>query len=138
MMWDLLFNIQYVIITTILSSYNDEAHRKNKFFHNRNILQIKLYVNDFTIVCPIGNKSKHNKLCGMDFSLDNIPPKYRSRMYTVQLLQLVKSIDLKKFTLHVVMQKIIMDLMIGKWRHQNSCWKFCWSVSWHCHCCYCW
>lgn len=75
-------------------------------------LQIQLYFDDFTIVNPLGNKTKRHKLGAFYFVLGNLPPQCRSKLHVIQLLILCRSIDLKTFGYGTLLRPLIQDLKV--------------------------
>ncbi|KAJ8048999.1 hypothetical protein HOLleu_01533 [Holothuria leucospilota] len=61
-------------------------------------LQIQLYCDDFN-VNPLGNKVRTYKIGAFYFTLGNLHPCYRSKLYVMQLLCLCRSEVVKKFGL---------------------------------------
>ena len=51
-----------------------------------------------------------NSIGSFCFTLGNFPPKYRSRVASIQLLVLVKSIHVTKYGMDAVMEPFISDL----------------------------
>lgn len=73
-------------------------------------LQIQLYYDDFNVVNPLGNKVKTYKMAAFYYTLGNIHPCYRSKLYVTQLLCLCRSEVVKKFGLCAILQSAITDL----------------------------
>ena len=72
--------------------------QNHDFFRcNPNALLFSLYVDDFEIANPIGTHRTVHKLTVFYYQLLNIPPIFRSKLSTIQLLAIAKSVDLKKY-----------------------------------------
>jgi hypothetical protein len=95
----------------IKSYFDGSAYQKNDFL-SHNTIQIKLYIDDFQIVSPIGNKAKQYKMCALYWKLGNLPARFQSKLYTIQLLTLTKTITVKKFGLDKILQQPLEDLKI--------------------------
>lgn len=81
----------------LISDFRDgSAHKSNKFLQEQNTIHIKLYIDDFTIINPLSNKAKVHKICGIYWTIGNIPNRFTSKLYTIQLLALTKSFNIKK------------------------------------------
>lgn len=70
-----------------------------------------LYIDDFQIVSPLGNKTKKHKITAIYWSLGNIPHQFRSKLYTIQLLCLTRTSNIKKHC-HQIFKNIIMDIKV--------------------------
>ena len=71
--------------------------KKNPLFSvDKHALQLKIYLDDFQIVNPLGTYTAGHKICGIYFSICNIPYNLQSKLYTIQLLMLCKSDIIKK------------------------------------------
>ena len=77
-----------------------------------NTVQIKLYVDDFQVINPFGNKTRKHKICAFYWALGNLPSKFRSKQYTIQLLALPQSINIKKFGFEKVLQNALVDIVL--------------------------
>ncbi len=61
-------------------------HTYPLFSKDPNDLAIVLNYDDMEIVNPLGSHVKKNKLAMFYFSLTNIPPQFRSKLATIQLV----------------------------------------------------
>ena len=95
---------------TVNSFLSGSYAKNNNFFKMKNALQIELYVDDYQIVNPLGNKTKKHKICAFYFSIGNIPVKFRSRLYTLQLLLLTKSRNVRKYGMASVLRSFVEDM----------------------------
>lgn len=82
------------------------------FSSDRNTLQIQLYIDDFQIVNPLGNKTKIHKICAVYFVLGNIPARLRSKLFTIQLLLMVRSSYVKKYGYGILFERALRDLKL--------------------------
>lgn len=87
--------------------------RNNELFgSDPTALQIMLYFDEFTASNPIGNKVKNFKIGAFYMLLGNLPPKYRSQLYTIQLVTLCMSSAIKIHGFHAVLEPLIYDLKL--------------------------
>lgn len=97
----------------LISNFTDGmAFKGNEFLQQPNTLRLQVYLDDFQVVSPLGNKTKKHKICAMYWTLGNIPPKFNSKLYTIQLLLLSKSTHIKKYGFHRVLEKMVNDIKI--------------------------
>jgi hypothetical protein len=61
-----------------------------------NSLQVILNCDDLEIVNPVGSFVKKNKVSVFYWTLANIPPEYRSKLHTVQLLAIARTKDVRE------------------------------------------
>lgn len=89
------------------------AYKSNALFQTSDsTLQIKLYLDDFQVVNPLGNRTKTHKICGLYWTLGNIPPKYSSKLFSIQIACLCQSHLVKKFGHETIFQPLIDDLKL--------------------------
>ncbi|XP_062863880.1 uncharacterized protein LOC134325564 [Trichomycterus rosablanca] len=77
-----------------------------------NALQIILYSDEIEICNPLGPHTSSNKLLMVYYSLGNIDPKFRSKLAAIRLLAIAKSVDVSKWGIDVILQRIIKDLIL--------------------------
>jgi hypothetical protein len=77
---------------------------------NPDTLLFDLYYDDYEISNPIGSHRKKHKQGLFYWQLLNIPPEYRSRLSSIQLLACAKSLDIKKFGLKHLSSDFIISL----------------------------
>ncbi|CAC5390282.1 unnamed protein product [Mytilus coruscus] len=82
------------------------------FSSGHTALQIIFYFDEFTASNPIGHKVKNFKIGAFYMTLGNIPPKYRSQLYTIQLVALCMSSLLKTHGFKEVLQPLFYDLKL--------------------------
>ena len=75
----------------------NEVKSIDLFSTNPSALQIILNCDDLEIVNPLGSKiQKKHKVCVFYYTLGNIPPEYRSKLHSIQLLAICKSKDIRR------------------------------------------
>lgn len=77
---------------------------------HKQALQINLYLDDFQVVNPLGNKVKKHKICAFYWTLGNLPHHLQSKLYTIQLACLTQSTNIKKYGFENVLASLINDL----------------------------
>lgn len=121
------------------------------FSVQRRVFQLFLYYDDLEICNPLGSKRGVQKIGmatlqfngilhvmyeGNNFSLyvgiffytlGNMSPKLRSRLSSIQLLGVVKTTLIKKYTMPVILQPIIKDVkkLVGSSRFRHYNFNFC-------------
>lgn len=65
------------------------------FKSNPTCLQLQIGVDDFEICNPLQSKSNHHKVCGVYFSIHNLPAKFQSKLNNIYLVCLCNTDDLK-------------------------------------------
>ena len=101
---------QYELIDSYKSSH---ACRGNELFSkDEHALQMKLYMDDFQTVNPIGTKVNWNKICSFYFTLGNIPFHLQSKLHTIQLLLLTKSVTVDSYGYEKVLESFLRDMKI--------------------------
>ncbi len=80
------------------------------FQQNVNALQIILNHDDMEIVNPLGTHVKKHKLSMFYYSLANIPPQFRSKLSSIQLVAIAKSRDIRKFGVKTLLQDFLNTL----------------------------
>lgn len=73
-------------------------------------LSILLYIDDFEIANPLGTSKKMHKVCGVYWTLANLPVKYRSALHATQLALLCNSNDVRQFGYEKVFVPLLSDL----------------------------
>ena len=93
-------------------SHCDGSHyRENQLLSDEgDKLSIILYVDDFEIANPLGTSKKIHKICGVYWTLANIPAKYRSVLHSTQLALLCNSNDVRQFGYQKVFAPLLADL----------------------------
>lgn len=105
--------------TEIDSSYElrgpeDGLHYKESSFLNGKELRItlRLYIDDFETCNPLGTSRKKHKLCGVYWTLGNLPPGSHSSLSSIYLAVLCKSDDVKVYGYDKVLEPLLQDLKI--------------------------
>jgi len=80
-------------------------------------LLFDLYYDDYELVNPIGSHRKKHKQGVFYFQLLNIPPEFRSKLSTIQLVGCAKSSDLKQFGF----DKLLSDFKDGLRKLYDGC-----------------
>ena len=93
-------------------SYCDGSHYQENLLlsDGGEKLSIILYVDDFEIANPLGTSRKIHKLCGVYWTLANIPVKYRSVLHSTQLALLCNANDVRQFGYEKVFAPLLADL----------------------------
>lgn len=95
---------------SVMKDWCDGSFFKNHELSRSAIcLQIVLHVDDIETVNPIGVHRKIHKLTIFSYELANVPPQFRSRLHTKQLLAIAKSKDVREFG----MKPILVELIEG-------------------------
>lgn len=96
----------------ILRDFCDgEIYERNTLFSNNpTALQIMLFFDEFTAVNPLGYQVKNYKIGGFYMLLRNLPPKYRSQLYCIQLVTLCLGSKIKCDGFQKVLEPFISDL----------------------------
>lgn len=98
----------------VYTSFRDGDHYKTNTFLAVDELRIfiKLYIDDFEVCNPLGTSRKKHKLCGVYWSLDNLPPGSHSVLSSIYLAVVCKSEDLRNFGYEQVLDPLLKDLVI--------------------------
>lgn len=98
----------------ILRDFCDgEVFERNTLFSNDpTALQIMLFFDEFTAVNPFGHQVKNYKIGWFYMLLGNLPPKFRSQLYGIQLVALCLSSSIKCSGFQNVLEPFINDLHI--------------------------
>ncbi len=80
------------------------------FQQNENAMQIILNHDDMEIVNHLGTHVKKHKLSMFYYSLANIPPQFRSKLSSIQLIAIAKSRDIRKFGVKTLLRDFLNTL----------------------------
>ncbi len=80
------------------------------FIKDPSVLAIILNHDDMEVANPLGGHVKKNKLAMFYFSLVNIPPQFRSKLATIQLVAIARSRDLKKHGVDKLLENFVTTL----------------------------
>lgn len=72
-------------------------------------ISLRLYVDDFETCNPLGTSRKKHKLCGVYWTLGNLPPGSHS-LSSIYLAILCKSVDVKIYGYDKVLEPLLQDL----------------------------
>ncbi|XP_061192283.1 uncharacterized protein LOC133200514 [Saccostrea echinata] len=99
---------------TILRDFCDgDIYAENQFFaDNPSAIQVMFYFDEFTAVNPLGHQIKNYKICGFYMLLGNLPPKFRSQLYCIQLVVLCMSHTLRNNGYSCILEPLINDLHV--------------------------
>lgn len=75
-------------------------------------ISLILYIDDFEICNPLGTSRRKHKICGLYWTLGNLPPGCNSTLSSIYLAALIKSNDLKCYGYEKVLEPLINDLVI--------------------------
>lgn len=93
-----------------------------------NALQIILNHDDMEIVNPLGTRVKKNKLAMFYYSLANIPPQFRSKLATIQLVAISRSRDIRKFGVEKILEDLVTTINeLLSYRHVRT--SDAWNLS---------
>lgn len=87
---------------------------KDKHFLSEGELRVLLnfYVDDFEICKPLGTSCKKHKICGVYWTLSNLPPGCHSSLSSIYLALLCRSDDVRKYGYEKVLESLLRDLAI--------------------------
>lgn len=99
-------------IDDLLRDIHDGTYCQNDLvLSDPSSLKILAYCDEFTAVNPIGTHTKTHKYLAFYYVLCNIRPEYRSRLATIQLFALARSIDVKRFA--GALEKLLDDFVVS-------------------------
>lgn len=88
---------------------------KNKIFFRDNpkCLKIQIYADEFEVCNPLQSRAGVHKMCGVYFTIRNLPREFSSKLNNIFLVGLINSNDLKavKNDFNNVWHPIVMDLL---------------------------
>jgi hypothetical protein len=94
------------------SSFFSSLNFKNNLLYHSSpySLQIKLYLDEFGIVNPLGDSRKKLNMTGIYFKVNNFDLKYQARNYTTYLVALVETTVIKKHGIPLILKDFIEDM----------------------------
>jgi len=101
-------NIENQLLTITDGLY----YKTNEFFSHINSLGIIFYGDDLCITNPLGANTARQKVIMFYWTLANIPPELRSSLKAINLYAIVKTVYLKKFGLHKILEPFIENIKI--------------------------
>lgn len=96
----------------VYRSSQDGSHFKDNIFLAGGKLRIllKLYIDEFEICNPLGTSRRKHKLCGIYWTLNNLPASLQSSLHAIYLAVLCKSDDLKKYGYEQILHPLLHDV----------------------------
>lgn len=93
-------------------SFQDGSHfQQNSFLSGDEIrILLHLYIDDFEICNPLGTSRRKHKLCGIYWTLGNLPPGSHSSLSSIFLAVLCKTGDLNKYGYDCVLSPLLHDM----------------------------
>lgn len=93
-------------------SFQDGSHFKGNGFLSGGELRIllTLYIDDFELCNPLGTSRRKHKLCGIYWTLSNLPPSSHSALSAIYLAILCKSDNVKKYGYDNVLHPLLQDV----------------------------
>lgn len=91
-----------------------KTFKSKEFFRdNPNCLKIQLYADEFEVCNPLQSKAGMHKMCGIYFTIRNLPKEFSSKLNNIFFVGLVNSNDLKtgKTDYNNVWHPIVKDLL---------------------------
>jgi len=85
-------------------------HENDLFRQNPSALQIFLNTDDIEIVNPVGTHVKKHKLTMFYYTIGNIPPQFRSKLTTIQLLAVAKTKAVRQFGVEILLCDFLQTL----------------------------
>lgn len=79
---------------------------------NPNAIQIILNTDDIEVVNPLGSHVKTHKLSMFYYTLGNIPPQFRSKLSSIQLLAVARTVDTKRFGIEQLLSDFVTSVNI--------------------------
>lgn len=92
------------------SFYDGSNCRENKQLSNDCAISLILYVDDFEICNPLGTSKKTHKICGVYWTLGNLPASCHSLLSKIYLAALIHSEDVKSYGFDTVLKPLVDDL----------------------------
>lgn len=80
------------------------------FSEKPNALQIVVYTDEIEICNPLGSFTSKNKLLMVYYTLANINPEYRSKLASISLLAIARSVDLHQCGVNVILSRFKEDM----------------------------
>lgn len=98
----------------IYRSYQDGSHFKQNSFLSGDEMRIllRLYIDDFEVCNPLGTSRRKHKLCGIYWTLSNLPSGSHSSLSSIYLAVLYKAVDVGKFGYDHVLRPLLHDVKI--------------------------
>lgn len=93
-------------------SYQDGSYFRENAFLSGNELRIlvNLYGDDFEVCNPLNTSRRKHKLCGIYWTVSNMPPGSNSSLHSIYLAILCKSDDVKAYGLDRILHPLLQDV----------------------------
>ncbi|KAL2095439.1 hypothetical protein ACEWY4_010158 [Coilia grayii] len=96
---------------TYRSSQDGSYFKENAFLSGNELrILVNLYADDFEVCNPLGTSRRKHKLCGIYWTLSNMPPGSHSSLSSIYLAILCKSDDLKVHGLDRILHPLLRDV----------------------------
>ncbi|CAF1050796.1 unnamed protein product [Brachionus calyciflorus] len=98
----------------LIKRFNDSLNFKNNrlFSEYTNTIKIKLFIDEFNLLNPLGDNRKKKKMTGVYYKIDNFSQKHQSIDYLTQLALIFDSNFLKNFDYSKVFEKFVDDIKL--------------------------
>ena len=96
------------VMRDVCDGYIWQEHKL--FQQNPSALQIFLNTDDIECCNPVGCHVKKHKLTMFYYTLGNIPPQFRSKLTSIQLLAIAKTKDVRQFGVDVLLRDFLETL----------------------------
>ena len=98
----------------LLHSYKDsEAFKIHRLFSiNSSALRLHFYIDDLELCNPLGSAKKKHCITAVYFQIGNLERKHLSSLKSIHVACLARSLHVKKYGLHVVLQRLIADISL--------------------------
>lgn len=94
------------------SFYDGSNYNENFQLSKECAISLFLYIDDFEICNPIGTSRKKYKICGVYWTLGNLPASCHSSLSNIYLAALIHSDDVKCYGYENVLKPLVQDLII--------------------------
>lgn len=94
------------------SFFDGTLFKQNELLSKQESISLILYIDEFEICNPLGTSKKKHKICGLYWTLGNLPPGCNSALSSIYLAALIKGNDVKTYGYEKVLQPLINDLVV--------------------------
>jgi len=111
--WESLHRVP-VKVPDVLYDYTDGSSFKehNYFSVHNGALRVHLYIDDLELCNPLGGAKKKHCITAVYFQLGNVEQKHMSALRTIHVACIAKSVHVKKYGLHKVLERFMQDICI--------------------------
>lgn len=93
------------------SSQDGKYYKENKLLGEQNTcISLGLYIDDFEVCNPLGTSRKLHKITAVYWVVLNLPARFRSRLTSIQLALLGKSVDIKQYGYAKFLEPLLKDI----------------------------